>query len=165
MSRLSRESSEETADANFRRILAEVRRAGASPERPPREDDECANFSPSLSAEALFSIDDSQAAATGGAAHWAAAFGWLEDQEAPEAAIVVEPQQPRAESPQAISDELGLNENLTQDELNRLRRLYMWRNHPDRHSEAQRENATRRVAIANMLLDQAQARLTRDRRS
>jgi hypothetical protein len=40
----------------------------------------------------------------------------------------------------------------------------MWRNHPDRHRESQRASATRRVAIANMLLDRAQARLARGRR-
>ena len=63
------------------------------------------------------------------------------------------------DSAEAILAELGLAENLTERELSRLRRLYMWRNHPDRHRESQRANATRRVAIANMLLDRARSRL------
>jgi hypothetical protein len=41
----------------------------------------------------------------------------------------------------------------------------MWRNHPDRHGEAHREIATRRVAIANMLVDRAQARINNGRKS
>jgi hypothetical protein len=52
-----------------------------------------------------------------------------------------------------------LHDALTHEQLNQRRRLYMWRNHPDRHPEAQRESATRRVAIANMLVDRAQTRL------
>ena len=35
----------------------------------------------------------------------------------------------------------------------------MWVNHPDRRPDAPRELANRRVAIANMLLDRAEAAL------
>jgi hypothetical protein len=158
MSRLSKESPE----AEFRRILGDVRRAEASDDDPARQEREFAIGAPSLSIESLFSIDE--ATAPGDASHWAAALAWLEDQDEP-AASAAAPQPPRDASPEAILDELGLSERLTHDEISQLRRLYMWRNHPDRHSEAERENATRRVAIANMLLDRAQARLINDRRS
>jgi hypothetical protein len=41
----------------------------------------------------------------------------------------------------------------------------MWRHHPDRRGEGQRDIATRRVAIANMLLDRAQARVASGRKT
>jgi hypothetical protein len=113
-------------------------------------------------AGAIFAIDGAESVATGGGSHWDAALAWIEEED--EAAATPEPQRPAGDSAQAILEELGLRENLTHDELNRLRRLYMWRNHPDRHDEAQRESATRRVAIANMLVDRAQARLLSGRR-
>jgi hypothetical protein len=162
MSRLSKESPEDTPEAEFRRILADVRRAEALGEGPPRQEGELATPAPSLSIEALFSLEEAPARAPGGASHWTAALAWLEEQEEPAAAAPA-PRQPKAESPEAILAELGLSERLTHDEIGQLRRLYMWRNHPDRHSEAERENATRRVAIANMLLDRAQARLAEER--
>ncbi len=40
----------------------------------------------------------------------------------------------------------------------------MWANHPDRRPDAPRELANRRVAIANMLLDRAEAALAGKRR-
>jgi len=43
--------------------------------------------------------------------------------------------------------------------LTRLRRRYMWANHPDRCADAPRERANRRVGIANMLIDRARAAL------
>jgi hypothetical protein len=158
MSRLSKESPE----AEFRRILGDVRRGVVSDDDPSRQEREFAIGAPSLSLESLFSIDE--ATAPGDASHWAAALAWLEDQDEP-APSAPAPRQPKDESPEAILDELGLSERLTYDEISQLRRLYMWRNHPDRHGEAERENATRRVAIANMLLDRAQARLADERRS
>ena len=162
MPRLSEKAAEETPEAQFRRILADVRRAEALGEGPARQESAFANLPPSLSVDALLSLDDGQAMAPGGAAHWAAALAWLEEQDEP-AASAPAPRQLKDESPEAILAELGLSDRLTHDEISQLRRLYMWRNHPDRHSEAERENATRRVAIANMLLDRAQARLADDR--
>jgi hypothetical protein len=164
MPRLSEEAAEETPEAQFRRILADVRRAEALGEGPSRQESAFPNLPPSLSVDALLSLDDGQGTAPGGASHWAAALAWLEEQDEP-AASAPAPRQPRDESPEAILAELGLSERLTHDEISQLRRLYMWRNHPDRHSEAERENATRRVAIANMLVDRAQARLISGRRT
>ena len=79
MSRLSKESPEATPEAEFRRILAEVRRAEALQEGRPRQEGELATPAPSLSIEALFSLDDVQARAPGGASHWAAAMAFLEE--------------------------------------------------------------------------------------
>jgi hypothetical protein len=161
MSRISRESPDLTSGEKFRRVLDEVRRAEMAQE-PPRQESELPQPSANLLASAIFSIGDRQWATAGGGSNWAAALAWIEEQEEPTA--IQESRRPAEESAEAILIDLGLSENLTYDQLTRLRRLYMWRNHPDRHGEAQRESATRRVAIANMLLDRAQARLARSRR-
>jgi hypothetical protein len=73
---------------------------------------------------------------------------------------VSETQAPLGEAaPDAIRRELGLDRAFAQADLNRARRTFMWRNHPDRFSEAQRELATKRTSIANSLLDMAAASL------
>jgi hypothetical protein len=53
----------------------------------------------------------------------------------------------------AIAEELGLNENLSAHELKKLRRAFARSNHPDRLAPSQREIATHRMTIANMLID------------
>jgi hypothetical protein len=63
------------------------------------------------------------------------------------------------DSVEGVASELGLSTSLTREDLNRARRRFMWRNHPDRRAEIGREIANRRVAIANMLIDRAQAAL------
>jgi hypothetical protein len=163
MSRILKPSPDERPDASFRRVLADVRRAATRQGGLAREDGELANFSPNLMASAIFPVDDNRRRTTGGASHWHAALAWIEEQDEPTA--LVELQHPADESAEAILDELGLSEDLTDEELTRLRRLYMWRNHPDRHRESHRASATRRVAIANMLVDRARSRLIGNRRS
>jgi hypothetical protein len=161
MSRIERESPAETPGAEFRRILAEVRQAKGDFEHPDEDDSEASTFSANPFANAIFSFDG-RPATPGGGSSWDAALAWIEEVDGP--AAIIETRQPAADTAEAILDELGLNENLTYEELNQARRLYMWRNHPDRLGEAQRERATRRVAIANMLVDRAQARLISGRR-
>ena len=63
------------------------------------------------------------------------------------------------DSIEGVAGELGLSPSLTREDLNRARRRFMWRNHPDRRADIGREIANRRVAIANMLIDRAQAAL------
>lgn len=63
------------------------------------------------------------------------------------------------DSVEGVAAELGLSPSLTREDLNRARRRFMWRNHPDRRDDIGREIANRRVAIANMLIDRAQAAL------
>jgi hypothetical protein len=162
MSRISTPSADESPDARFRRVLADVRRAARR-----RREEAPLDAAPIISslnplASAIFPVDDSQWQNTGGASHWQAALAWIEEQDEPTA--LVEAQLVAVEGAEAILAELGLTEGLTDEELTRLRRLYMWRNHPDRHRESQRASATRRVAIANMLVDRARARLVGNRR-
>ncbi|WP_158815853.1 hypothetical protein [Methylocapsa sp. S129] len=156
MLHIPEESPEETPGARFRQILAEVQGAKANPAALSEEDGLSSLFSANPFANTIFSVDD-RPPTTGGGSHWDAALAWIGEQDGPTA--IVESRRPAGDTAEAILDELGLSENLTYEELNQARRLYMWRNHPDRHDEAQRESATRRVAIANMLVDRAQARL------
>ena len=63
----------------------------------------------------------------------------------------------RGDDSETVARELGPLAGLSRDALTRLRRRYMWANHPDRCADAPRERANRRVAIANMLIDRALA--------
>jgi hypothetical protein len=163
MPRISTPSPDESPDAQFRQVLADVRRAARRRGEETHQVAAPTISSPNPLASAIFPVDDGQQQTTGGASHWQAALAWIEEQDEP--AALVEAQVGADEGAEAILAELGLTECLTDEELTRLRRLYMWRNHPDRHRESQRASATRRVAIANMLVDRARARLVGNRRS
>jgi len=67
------------------------------------------------------------------------------------------PAQPQPSPPQtedeAIAEELGLHADLATAELQRIRRNFAKKNHPDRFAPAQRIGAARRMSIANMLID------------
>jgi hypothetical protein len=56
---------------------------------------------------------------------------------------------------EAIAGELGLTPALGARDLERIRREFALVNHPDRAAPAARDLATRRMTIANMLIDQA----------
>lgn len=64
---------------------------------------------------------------------------------------------PPSDNPQVIADELGLHTCATAQELHRARRRFALVNHPDRVAPWLHELATRRMKIANMLIDQALA--------
>ena len=81
--------------------------------------------------------------------------------EADEPPPIAEP--PLSDDPEAIARELELDQALSERDLDRARRRFMWRHHPDRCEESQRARADRRVAIANMLIDRARAALARRR--
>ncbi len=53
----------------------------------------------------------------------------------------------------AIAEELGLAHDLSPNELKQLRRAFARANHPDRLDPSQRDLATHRMTIANMLID------------
>lgn len=53
----------------------------------------------------------------------------------------------------AIAEELGLNDDLSPAELRKLRRAFARANHPDSLDPSQRDLATHRMTIANMLID------------
>ena len=109
-------------------------------------------------------------AAAAPASAWDQAFAWVETAgepiaEAPRAAPrpaapPVEPAPPLTDDPEAIAAELKLSDATTLADLRRTRRRFMWINHPDRRPDAPRDVANRRVAIANMLIDRAEAALT-----
>lgn len=60
--------------------------------------------------------------------------------------------------PQSISRELGLDGKPSAEALDRARRNFALRYHPDRVPEAMRERAVLRMQIANMLIDEAKRR-------
>jgi hypothetical protein len=55
----------------------------------------------------------------------------------------------------SVAEELGLRPGLTPRELNASRRAFALANHPDRVPHPHRDEATRRMAIANILVDRA----------
>jgi hypothetical protein len=55
----------------------------------------------------------------------------------------------------SVVDELQLTADLTADDLHRIRREFALANHPDRVAVTLRERATRRMTIANALIDEA----------
>lgn len=54
-----------------------------------------------------------------------------------------------------LADELHLSPDLTIDELRKLRREFAVSNHPDRVDPAERQRATRRMSLVNVLIDKA----------
>jgi hypothetical protein len=64
------------------------------------------------------------------------------------------PLPPKSEH-EAVLDELHLTPNLTSQELARIRREFAKVNHPDRVEPLQRDEATRRMTIANSVIDEA----------
>lgn len=62
-------------------------------------------------------------------------------------------------APKDVALELGLEENDTAATLADKRRRFAADNHPDRHDPEFRANATLRMKIANMLIDEALRRL------
>jgi len=59
----------------------------------------------------------------------------------------------KSSDPQAVAAELHITAAMSFSDLNRLRREFALANHPDRADLAVRENATRRMMAANMLID------------
>lgn len=60
--------------------------------------------------------------------------------------------------PQSISRELGIDAKSKPEDLDRARRAFAMRYHPDRMPEEMRERAALRMQIANMLIDEAKRR-------
>ena len=80
----------------------------------------------------------------------------------PKRAAAPEPKRPPpGDDVVTIARELGLREADTPEALHRARRKFMWQNHPDRRADISADLATRRVAIANMLVDRALAQFAR----
>ena len=101
----------------------------------------------------------------GGEARWGLALNWAsESDERPGSLTTIrgaDVKGLREDDPEAIASELGIGAALTEHQLTRRWRAFVWRNHPDRQPPDARERATVRVAIANTHYDQALSRLTK----
>ena len=135
------------SETTFERVLDEVERrpgqTGGPPERP--------------FAAYLALMDCNPGSDVGAEQHWDRALEWIADP--PEPAEPVKTVDVPSDDTVAIAAELGLPRALTLAQLGRLRRRFMWNNHPDRRPDVPRELANRRVAIANMLIDGAERAL------
>jgi hypothetical protein len=133
----------------FDAVLEDVRKAAGD----PHETEEA--LANPFAAVVLPLADD---AARGGMSQWTEASDWID---------VAEPggnsRAPLVEetSRDAIAKELKLESARSREELNYVRRAFMSRNHPDRYEGPQQIIAARRAALANMLIDEACARLER----
>jgi len=67
--------------------------------------------------------------------------------------------------PQSVANELKMAPHMTFADLGRLRREFALANHPDRAAAPERENATHRMMIANMLIDREMKRRLAKRHS
>jgi hypothetical protein len=56
---------------------------------------------------------------------------------------------------EAVAQELQLSDNLEPADLERIRRRFAYRNHPDRVGPAHQARALLRMTVANVLIDQA----------
>jgi hypothetical protein len=130
----------------FHRILADVQRS-----RRREHEDGSPLVNPA--AGAAFPFVESEA---GPPAAWQDALDFFVESEEP---VSIELDARLSDDPEAIARELSLDRLSSEEDLNRARRRFMWRNHPDRLPESQRALADRRVAVANMLIDRAVAKL------
>jgi hypothetical protein len=116
--------------------------------------------------EAQVSADFSSDRGGGGEARWDLAMQWTDELAAPLARPASSPADEadvsRSETA-AIVEELGLGIAMSQRQLARRWRDFIWRNHPDRQPEEARERAGARVAIANALYDEAKRSLAKRR--
>lgn len=83
------------------------------------------------------------------------AFAWVPEPDAPQPPPPAPPPVRAVEDLETIARELDLAPNASAEELHRARRRFMWENHPDRRPDLDPESASRRVGIANMLIDRA----------
>ncbi|MGO4436549.1 hypothetical protein [Rhizobium sp. RAF56] len=90
----------------------------------------------------------------------AASTGELPAVEEPVAAEPVMPQHLARTAPEEVAVELAITEADTVQTLNDKRRAFAKGNHPDGIALPFRDNATARMKIANLLIDQALRRLT-----
>jgi len=137
------------AGARFREALEAARRRQADEERTGFREPRGVPFVVAPAAAA----DGAGALRTSAEERWREAQAWAAeplDPACPDAARIV--LDDRLES---IAEELGLGGSLTLTELQRRWRRFVWLNHPDRQPDAARAAATRRMAVASMLVDRA----------
>ena len=103
----------------------------------------------------------------GGEARWGLAMNWASEPDERLASLSpVKGSETKGvceDYQEAVASELGIGGALTERQLTRRWRAFVWRNHPDRQPPDARERATERVAIANTLYDRARSELTKGR--
>jgi hypothetical protein len=108
---------------------------------------------------------DLAAARGSGKARWALAMEWEDESpaptEPPRLALSSDSPQSFADLAEAVAGELGFAAGLTDADLARRWRAFVWLNHPDRQPAYARERANARVAVANALYDRARRALRR----
>ncbi len=104
-------------------------------------------------------VEIGRAEGGGGDARWGLAMTWTNEPEAvtptPAAGQTGAPARLDTDLAEAIASELGVAAGMTEGQLTRRWRAFVWRNHPDRQPVHARDRANIRVAIANALYDQA----------
>jgi hypothetical protein len=131
-----------TSDSSFTKILEAALRARTDEEQPPCEDHPQRTADPQVQQ----AIDDLLSSP---------AFVPVEKL----AQIYSEERPGPGQAPldlyRVLADELHLSPDLTVDELRKLRREFAISNHPDRVDPAERQGATRRMSLVNVLIDKA----------
>lgn len=140
---------------NFDQALDEARRSGeaASADR---------GLDSFMTAKVRARVDFGREHGGGGEARWGLAMNWVDEPNerlASTAASAPRPAPASADTAETIASELGVAVALTERQLRRRWRAFVWRNHPDRQPADARDEANARVAIANMLYDQARRQL------
>ena len=148
---------------SFDAALAQVQR----PSLPQGDDrpEPVANVFSHPSAHVAPEPDLDRSAEIGTGSLWERAFAWVPELEIPEPPPAAAPRAPPTCDPGEIAQELRLAALSTLEDIKRVRRRFMWENHPDRWPEIPVSLANRRVAIANMLIDDAMEALLRKRRA
>jgi hypothetical protein len=133
----------------FRRILDEVRGTDRAEPAPAAGR---ASFANPL-ARAAPPIAERADRSVGASPRWDQAWAFVDDLDAPGGDPAARDMP--GDHLEALARELGLCEARDRKDLRRIRRRFMWLNHPDRRPDLPREFANRRVALANMLIDRA----------
>ena len=129
---------------SFERALAGARRNGFDAGR----DDDGRGCAPNVSAQIVLPSPREGAER----ARWEEAMAWATETAPPPAPVF---KGSRAETTVDSFDELRLAGDLTEAQMKRLWREFVWRNHPDRQPVSARPSADARVASANALYDRA----------
>jgi hypothetical protein len=100
-----------------------------------------------------------------GASNWSDTLAWIGANDAAigesekEKPLPLDKKGPLPSDSDSVGAELGLWDNATRADIRRIRRQFAVRNHPDMLDASERDEATQRMTIANMLLDEALKRL------
>jgi len=137
---------------SFQRALDEARRG-----RRSREDgDDAEAGAPHIRADLGLAC----AEASAGRALFDGAMAWATETASAPLALA-SPGAPALETGADIGDEFGLGADMTEPEMKRAWRAFVWRHHPDRQPPGARPRAGARVAAANALYDRARRDIAR----